>query len=228
MSFDGEALKLLGELSQEIMHSYDKLVEELNRRYDPAERAQAWKIEFRNRTRKLNETVMQYAQALKRLVLKAFPNMGNEAQEQWVVDQFNLGLGSVELRRHVQFGHPHDLNEAISLAIEFEAFEAGNKDKLKKPINKSAEVSAVSSSPPPEVANDDRPKPESRGRDTWKGEGAMGSLENPSWGNRKVECRYCKKVGHILQDCRKLKWKREQEAKKNGENSETPKQNQGN
>jgi hypothetical protein len=106
MSFDGEALKLLGELSQEILDDYDKLVSELNRRYDPAERAEAWKIEFRNRSEKPNETVMQFDQALKRIVLKAFPNMDASAQEQWVLDQFILGVGSVDLRRHVQFGHP--------------------------------------------------------------------------------------------------------------------------
>ena len=61
--------------------------------------------------------------------------MDASAQEQWVLDQFILGVGSVDLRRHVQFGHPRDVNAAISLAIEFEAFEAGTKDKLRKPVN---------------------------------------------------------------------------------------------
>ena len=51
MSFEGESLKLFGELSDESLQNYDILVSELNRRYDPAERAQAWKIEFRNRFR---------------------------------------------------------------------------------------------------------------------------------------------------------------------------------
>jgi thymidylate synthase len=97
MSFDGEALKLLGEFSEEVLADYGKVVAELNRRYDPAERAQAWKIEFRNRIRRANESIIQLAQALRRLALKAFPNMRASAQEQWVLDQFSLGLGSVEI-----------------------------------------------------------------------------------------------------------------------------------
>ena len=124
MSFDGEAMKLLGELSDKMLSEYSSLVSEMNRRYDPIERAPAWRIEFRNRTRKLNETIMQYSQALKRLVIKAFPKMPCDAQEQWVLDQFNLGLGDVEMRKHIQFGHPQDVNAAVSLALEYEAFES--------------------------------------------------------------------------------------------------------
>ena len=39
------------------------------------------------------------------------------------MDQFITGLDRPELKRHVQFGHPRTLNEAISLAMEFESFE---------------------------------------------------------------------------------------------------------
>jgi hypothetical protein len=211
MSFDGEALKLLGEFSPEILNDYDKLVEELNRRYNPAERAQAWKIEFRNRTRKPNESIMQYAQALKRLVCKAFPNMSNEAQEQWVVDQFNLGLGSTELRRHVQFGHPSDVNEAISLAIEFEAFEAGNKEK-KKPLNPHAEVFTMSGSPTLKTENDQGHSKGNYPKSSPRVERDPNQETNRKpWDMSKIECHYCKKMGHMIRDCRKLKAKHEQE-----------------
>ena len=37
-----------------------------------------------------------------------------------------------ELQKHVQFGHPKTLHEAISLATEFEALE-GSIDRIKKP-----------------------------------------------------------------------------------------------
>ena len=97
MSFDGEAIKLLGDLSDFVLQDYQLLVQELNRRYDPKERSPAWKIEFRNRYRKTNESVTQYAQILDCLALKAFPNIPTTAQQQRVLDQFTLGLGSVEL-----------------------------------------------------------------------------------------------------------------------------------
>ena len=99
MSFEGEAIKLLGELSDEALRNYELLVQELNRRYDPTERAQAWKIQFRGRMRKQNESVINYAQELKRLALKAFLNMSTEVKEQWVLDQFKLGLGKIAIQR---------------------------------------------------------------------------------------------------------------------------------
>lgn len=207
MSFDGEAMKLLGELSSDILHDYELLVLELNRRFDPVERAQAWKIEFRNRKRVPNETIMQYAQALKRIVIKAFPNMHSSAQEQWVLDQFSLGLGNIDVQRHVQFGHPKDLNAAISLAIEYEAFEAGTKDKFRKPANTLAEVAEV-------CAVGDRYQ-------------SNQSSKSSNFDLSNVECRYCKKKGHFKNDCRKLKWKLEQRTQEEGSEPK-PNTEQGN
>ena len=224
MSFDGEALKLLGEFSEEVLADYGKVVAELNRRYDPAERAQAWKIEFRNRIRRANESIMQFAQALRRLALKAFPNMSASAQEQWVMDQFSLGLSSVEIRRHVQFGHPVDLNAAISLAIEFEAFESGNKDKLKKPVNKG-EICALNGGNPHD--------PDSRQGEYKKSADTPEERRNHSESggpHKNIECFYCKKKGHMLKDCLKLKNKREREENSKKEESPSKKetQDQGN
>ena len=65
MAFDGEALKLLGELDNHILENFELLITELNRRFDPSERAEAWKIEFKSRVRKPNESFMQYAQDMK-------------------------------------------------------------------------------------------------------------------------------------------------------------------
>ena len=213
MSFDGEALKLLGELSNEVLSDYDKLVSELNRRYDPAERAEAWKIEFRNRTRKVNESVMQFAQALKRLVFKAFPNMDASAQEQWVLDQFILGVGNVEIRRHVQFGHPRDVNAAISLAIEYEAFEAGNKDKLRKPANKGDVCASVSTNtkPDPVAKGDEKPKEAETSGDHKYNYDRKNYSEMRGFDKSTVECRYCKKLGHFKNECMILKYKLERE-----------------
>ena len=62
MTFDGQALKLLGELDNHILGNFTLLVRELNRRFDPTEWAEAWKIEFHSRFRKPKESVMLYTQ----------------------------------------------------------------------------------------------------------------------------------------------------------------------
>ena len=192
MSFEGEAIKLLGELSDEILGNYKLLIQEMNRRYDPTERAQAWKIEFRNRMRRPNEPITQFAQNLNRLALKAFPNMPTNAQQQWVLDQFTMGIGNIELQRHVQFGHPNSLNEAISLAIEFEAFEAGRR--IDKPINREPELYTVTA----EITQNSQQNDNSTQRNV-----------NDANNSSSVTCFYCKKPGHMVRECPKLKYKQE-------------------
>jgi hypothetical protein len=135
MSLQGEALILLSEMPLEIQNNYDSLVEELTRRFNPVEREAAHRVEFRNRLRNSNESAMQYGYALKRLAVKAFPTLTLSAQEQWIMDQFVAGLENVDLKKHVQFGHPRTLNEAISLAVEYDASDSHCKDKIKKLVH---------------------------------------------------------------------------------------------
>ena len=54
-----------------------------------------------------------------------FPSIPNECLEQWVLDQFVIGLNNHKLKTHVKFGHPKNLNEAFALALEYESFERG-------------------------------------------------------------------------------------------------------
>ena len=200
MSFDGEAMKLLGQIDRNTQLDYDKMVVELNRHYDPKERASAYKIEFRGRVRHRNENLMKYAQELKRLVTKAYPDQNACSHDNFVLDQFIMGLGSIELRRHVQFGHPQDINQAISLAIEFEAFDtANNVDRSRKP---RGELNMVRPSDDDDDDDDDE-----------DGAVACTITDDPSGKykskyDKNTSCRYCKKSGHNLENCYKLKNKK--------------------
>lgn len=190
MSLKGEALMVLGDLPAQVQSDYDALIVELARRYNPAEREAAWRVEFRNRMRQGNETAMQYGYALKRLALKAFPQMTLAAQEQWVMDQFSAGLGNVDLRRHVQFGHPKTLNDAISLAVEYEAFDINCK--LRKP--RVGEVCRFE-------------KEEGNAYAIAQGNAYNRphvSRENGAWDKGKIQCYYCKQLGHYKRECPKL------------------------
>ena len=78
---------------------------------------------------------MQYGYALRTLASKAFPTISLNAQEQWVLDQFVNGLGNSEIWKHVQFAHPRNLHEAISLATEYDCFEMSSSRRNTKPVN---------------------------------------------------------------------------------------------
>ena len=93
------------------------------------ERETSYRLEFCNCVQQSQESVMQFVNALRCLVSKAFPSIPNDCQEQWVLDQFVIGLNNLNnhgLKRHVQFGHSKNLNEAIALALEYETFESGD------------------------------------------------------------------------------------------------------
>lgn len=210
MSLDGEALKLLGQISEETRQDYKGLLAELNRRYDPHERAAAYKIEFRGRTRHRNENIMTYAQELKRLVVRSYPDLPSISHDAFVLDQFILGLGTLELRRHVQFGHPVDISQAISLAIEFEAFDtANNADRSRKPRGELNMVQPASDDDDDDDDNDES--------------GAiactMTTVQSENFRKAKFDknlsCRYCKKAGHSVETCFKLQNKKAWEAQQN-------------
>ncbi|XP_061180593.1 uncharacterized protein LOC133189204 [Saccostrea echinata] len=57
------------------------------------------------------------------------------SRENLVIDQYISGLGDIELKKYVQFAHPLTLDKAISLAVEFEAFEGAHNKTLLKPRN---------------------------------------------------------------------------------------------
>ena len=61
---------------------------------------------------------------------KAYPELDRLARETYVIDQFICGLNASEIRKHIQFRHPKSVDEAITLAIEYEAFEHLRKLEL--------------------------------------------------------------------------------------------------
>ena len=93
----------------------------LQRLNAPGEGA-AYRCQFKNRKRIETESISDYGYALKHLLAKAYPELDRLARETYVIDQFICGLNSSEIRKHVQFRHPISVDEAIALAIEYEAF----------------------------------------------------------------------------------------------------------
>ena len=133
----GEAQKLLSSLSYTQFTDYATLKQALIQRFSPKERELTYRCEFRNRRRMKDEQCSDYGFALRRLAQRAYPNIPYLALEVQLIDQFIMGLGSLELEKHVQFHHPKTLDEAINLAMEYTSV-CGNLDKtLKPPLEKT-------------------------------------------------------------------------------------------
>ena len=133
MSLKDGAQEVLQELSPASRQDYDSIADALKRRYDPDEKENLKRVEFRGRSKRKDETSGEFGFALKRLANSAYPDMSIEAKETLIIDQFVHGLNTRDLRRHVQFNHPATLQQAITLANEFEFFESASCQKHEDP-----------------------------------------------------------------------------------------------
>ena len=140
MNLRGSARTVLGILPAHEVRDFDSLKAALTRRYSPLKRRTAYRNEFQHRRRSKGENLVEYGCVLRKLAAKAHPSLLPNQREVLIVDQFISGLNSTEIRRHVSFAHPENLDEAIDLAVEFESFE-GNQS-IKKPSGTTATVVA--------------------------------------------------------------------------------------
>ena len=69
--------------------------------------------------------------------------MPSIATEQWILDTFIQGLNDREMKKHIQFEHPKTVEEAISYAIEYDAYVSSIHDytNVRKP--KNGEIYAI-------------------------------------------------------------------------------------
>ena len=94
---------------------------------------------FWKRTKNAKETLPEFANELRLLANRAFSGMttgrdGNRALEEMLINRFVTGLSNVELGRYVHMQHPQTLQQAVSLARDYESFDLmGGKFSKPKP-----------------------------------------------------------------------------------------------
>lgn len=123
MSLRGSAQKVLSDLTLGQLGDYFQLKTTLLQKFQPPGREPAHRCEFKSRKRQRDESISEYGYNLRRLASLAYPQLSRHARETYVIDQFIDGLDIHEMRKHVQFGHPLSLEEAITLGLEYEAFD---------------------------------------------------------------------------------------------------------
>lgn len=138
----GEAQRLLSGLTVAQLTNYHAMKQIITDRYEPKEKDVAYRCQFRYRKRDKGESASDYGYHLNRLAQKAYPNLTFNQLEIHVTDQFITGLANYELQKHVQFGHPKSLHEAIGLATEYEALE-GSVDRIRKPTIESEKIAPI-------------------------------------------------------------------------------------
>ncbi|VDI55831.1 Hypothetical predicted protein [Mytilus galloprovincialis] len=118
-SVRGDAQTILRFLKRPQLYDYYCLKNVLIQRFNPKERVAYFKFQLRVCSLKENETISEFGQRFKILAHKAYLDNFSDLDE-YFTDLFTSCL-NIEMAKFVTFKHPHSLDEALLLAIEYEA-----------------------------------------------------------------------------------------------------------
>ena len=121
----GKAQKVLSSIPESQRSDYEAMKSALEKRFSPPHRENAFCAIFRQWKHERKESLMDYGSDMMRLVQRAYPDFNYTVLDQVARDQFVLGLPDVDMKRHVDLGSSNSLDEAISLATQYESFEMG-------------------------------------------------------------------------------------------------------
>ena len=180
--------------------SYDSLVSALTQRFKPDGHEEAYKAEFRRKTKTKEESFLEFGHRLRRLAIRAFPKINHESREELVVDQFLMGLIDPEMRRHVSLAHPRNVDQAITLATEFETLTQSLKGVM---IAKPKQVAAISD---PSTASGNNQTTDDLLKTlielVTKQNQAKSRPQNRTQGSKsQIICYHCDQKGHIARQC---------------------------
>ena len=114
-------------LTTEQKSSYDTLKATLTSRFEPFDQTALYRTEFRSRLRRGNERLLEFGMAVRTLASRAFPKMAVDQRDLLARDQFIDGLTEYSFRLRVRRSKPTSLDDAIGVALEFEAIDTAEQ-----------------------------------------------------------------------------------------------------
>ena len=123
LSLRGQAQAVLGDMPSDRGQHYDALVRSLQERFSPPNQTDLYRVQLKERRQKAAETLSELGQAIRRLTNLAYPTAPGEVRETLAKDHFIDALIDSDIRIRIKQSRPANLNEAISLAVELEAYD---------------------------------------------------------------------------------------------------------
>ena len=126
-SLSGPATEVLTDLDLQSRLNYDELVRALLTRFEPDNQVEVFRSQLKGRTRKRSEPLPELCAEVKKLVRKAYPDAPSSIKDVFAKDCFIDALNSAEIEWSVRQSKPASLDDALRLALEYEAFEQGRQ-----------------------------------------------------------------------------------------------------
>ena len=126
-SLKGPALEILGHLPEAQCQNFEKLTEALNQRFGVEHQGEAFRAQFRTRSRRPQEPLAELAPDIEKLAYLAYPSAPAEFRGILIRDQFIDALDDIELRISVRQTRPRTLKDALGSALEVETIRRSAK-----------------------------------------------------------------------------------------------------
>ena len=208
VSLRGQAQGVLGNLSGDALNDYDELVRALNERFAPPNQTE--------RTKKATESLPELGQSIRRLTNLAYPTAPYDVRETLAREQFFDALIDTDMRLRIKQTRPRDLNEAIRLAVELEAYAKAEKTDIEKrgyyrPIasaEKTNELSELTKlvenmgTVMDDMRQEIKQLKENQSQYQKYHPPRKPKAENSDDVKKQATCHNCGKKGHIQRDCR--------------------------
>ncbi|MCG8046215.1 MAG: hypothetical protein JAY66_11110, partial [Candidatus Thiodiazotropha taylori] len=121
---------MLSDLTLEVKYDYDRLVAALTNRFEPENQCDIYKAQIKQRMRKKDEPLTELAQDITRLTRMAYPSAVQDLRDTLAKDCFVEALNDAELEMFVCQKEPETLEEAVRVALKYEAFSHSRRKRL--------------------------------------------------------------------------------------------------
>ena len=129
VSLRGAANQFLRTLPEHKKQDYNQLVTLLGRRFNPDNQRELFRAELKNVTREDKQTLPELGEEVRRLARMAYPNAPEDMLDGIGKDHFIDALDDADLRWRVYQVKAKSLDDAITAAVEMEAYKKAEKQR---------------------------------------------------------------------------------------------------
>ena len=195
--------------------TYDRLVHALEERFGDQHLAEVYKSELRGRHRQKGESLLALAQDVRKLVQKAYPDIGRPGLEELVIEKFREALPDHDQRIAVYQSKARTLDQAVKAALDMESWQVSEARRSAPTHRLRAAVEREEDEEDNVSARAVRTGPHSQGADLVATLNTMMETflakvasQEPAQTTEKLpgqRCFYCQRPGHFQRDCKKRK-----------------------
>lgn len=130
-------------LSEEARATYEGAKEALCNRFEPESKRELYSAQFQAKKRRPDEPWADFADNLRVLADRAFPELQEEAREKLSLDRFLGEMTNQQVAFAVRQRKPKTLDDAVAHTLELESYLKGKPAAVVSVVDEQAEVAAI-------------------------------------------------------------------------------------